>query len=65
MTFDWDTQDMISRTLLGMQRKGKFNMVTEAPSILMQIFPDMKPKKLKDHYLYWCRFYDREKERLS
>ena len=65
MTMDWIEQDMISRTLLTMQREGKFNMVTEAPAILMITFPDIKPKKLKAHYDYWCRFYDREKERLT
>ena len=65
MTMDWINQDMISRTLLIMQKEGKFNMVTEAPSVLMMTFPDMKPKKLKAHYLYWCRFYDREKARLT
>ena len=65
MTFDWINQDMVSLTLLKMQKEGKFNMVTEAPSILMQMFPMLKPRKLKEHYIYWCRHYDREKERLS
>ena len=62
---DWINQDMISRALLRLQSEGKFNMVTEAPAILMQIFPDMKPRKVKQHYDYWTRFYDREKERLT
>ena len=65
MTFDWVSQDQVSITLIRMQKEGKFNMVTEAPAILMQIFPDVKPRKLKEHYMYFCRHYDREKERLT
>ena len=65
MTFDWVTQDQVSLTLLKMQKEGKFNMVTEAPSILMQVFGGVNPKKLKEHYMYWCHHYEREVERLT
>ena len=69
MTMDWVNQDMVSRTLLSMQRKGKWNMASVGANpvlpALAKLFPEMPRKKLIRHYKYWIIYYEREKERLT
>ena len=69
MTMDWINQDMVSRTLLRMQRKGKYSMTSVGANpvlpALVKVFSEMPRKKLINHYKYWIIHYDREKERLT
>ena len=69
---DWGNQDMISRTLLHIQRTSSCNLLDtnyikkhRVPKKLVEIFPDMPRKKLIKCYEYWVIYYEREKERLT